>query len=57
MAQEITCTSCNVRITNMPGSVRFKCPKCGETEIVRCSHCRKIVAKYICPNCSFSGPN
>ncbi|MBI2148217.1 DUF1610 domain-containing protein [Candidatus Woesearchaeota archaeon] len=57
MATELTCTSCNVRITNLVGSVNFKCPKCGESEIVRCAHCRKIVAKYICPNCSFSGPN
>ena len=57
MDTELKCTSCNLKIANLPGSAKFKCPKCGQTEIIRCAHCRKIVAKYICPACSFSGPN
>ncbi|MBD3259471.1 RNA-binding protein [Candidatus Woesearchaeota archaeon] len=52
-----TCSSCSTRITNSKGSIRFKCPNCGEGEIVRCAHCRKIAAKYTCPKCGFTGPN
>ena len=57
MVKELRCTSCNVRITNIVGSAKFKCPKCGETDIIRCAHCRKIVTKYRCPKCEFSAPN
>lgn len=57
MTKELNCNSCNVRITNLTGSVKFKCPKCGESDLVRCVHCRKIVAKYTCPSCNFTGPN
>jgi len=54
---ELICTSCKSKIANIKGSTRFLCPSCGKHEIIRCGHCRKIVAKYICPACSFSGPN
>lgn len=57
VAREITCTSCNVRVTNQAGTVKFKCPACGKAEIVRCPHCRKVVVKYKCPICGFTGPN
>jgi len=36
---------------------KAKCPKCGKQEIIRCPTCRKIVAKYTCPECNFTGPN
>jgi predicted RNA-binding Zn-ribbon protein involved in translation (DUF1610 family) len=55
--EELICTSCNKRVTNDPGTVVFKCPNCGEAVIVRCSHCREVVAKYKCPKCGFEGPN
>lgn len=51
------CSSCNKDITNDSGSVTFQCPGCGKFEIIRCSHCRKIVAQYKCPECGFVGPN
>ena len=51
------CSSCKTRITNLIGSVRFMCPNCDKEEIIRCNHCRKITAKYICSSCNFSGPN
>jgi hypothetical protein len=51
------CSSCKVDIANDVGSVRFPCPGCGKTEIIRCSKCRKIVAQYKCPECGFVGPN
>ena len=51
------CTSCNMSIVNDIGAVRFPCPNCGKYTIIRCSKCRKTVAKYKCPNCGFEGPN
>jgi Zn-ribbon RNA-binding protein len=51
------CISCKRDITNDPGSVIFKCPGCNKTEIIRCSKCRKIAAKYTCHECGFIGPN
>lgn len=51
------CTSCNVNIVNDQGAVKFPCPNCGKYTVIRCSKCRKIVAKYKCPNCGFEGPN
>lgn len=51
------CLSMNSTITNDVGSVTFKCPKCGEYEIVRSKKARQIVAKYTCPKCGFVGPN
>ncbi|MBS3102752.1 RNA-binding protein [Candidatus Woesearchaeota archaeon] len=55
-AKEV-CISCKKRITNTIGTARFSCPKCGKREIIRCMHCRQIVAKYRCPECNFEGPN
>ncbi|MEA3430668.1 MAG: zinc finger domain-containing protein [Nanoarchaeota archaeon] len=55
--EELHCSSCKKKIANLTGSVNFKCPKCGKTTIIRCKHCRQIVAKYRCPECGFEGPN
>ena len=57
MEKEDICISCKKKITNDTGSVRFICPKCEKYEIIRCKHCREIVAKYKCSNCGFTGPN
>ena len=54
---KLACASCGKSITNDPGNAQFKCPQCGKQEIVRCLHCRKIAAKYKCPECDFVGPN
>ncbi|MEM4336712.1 MAG: zinc finger domain-containing protein [Candidatus Woesearchaeota archaeon] len=51
------CISCKKKIINDPTTTRFKCPKCAKYEIIRCGHCKSIVAKYVCPECGFSGPN
>jgi len=51
------CSSCKKRIANQAGTTRFKCPKCGKAEIIRCGHCRDIVARFRCPECGFEGPN
>jgi predicted RNA-binding Zn-ribbon protein involved in translation (DUF1610 family) len=39
------------------GAVRFKCPSCGKTEVIRVKHDRKIAAPYKCKECGFEGPN
>ena len=56
MDRKLICISCKREI-NEGGTVTFKCPKCGDFQITRCRHCREIASKYICPRCSFSGPN
>jgi len=55
--QDMICSSCKKRISNTAGSVKFTCPACGKAEIIRCRHCRQIVAKYTCPSCGLEGPN
>ncbi len=57
MTENLKCISCSTEITNMEGFTRFKCPSCGNVELVRCRHCRKIGAKYKCGSCGFEGPN
>ncbi|MBW2965195.1 DUF1610 domain-containing protein [Candidatus Woesearchaeota archaeon] len=54
---EVTCVSCKKRIANIQGTAKFKCPKCGKADIIRCGHCREICTKYKCPQCGFEGPN
>ena len=51
-----TCISCKLKIVEK-GSTKFKCPQCGQYEIIRCKHCRETAVKYTCPNCGFIGPN
>lgn len=55
--EELICSSCKKRITNVTGTAKFKCPSCGKMDIIRCDHCRKIAAKYSCAACNFTGPN
>ncbi len=55
--KDSVCTSCKSKLISAQGSVRFSCPACGKEEIIRCSDCRKKSIKYVCPKCSFEGPN
>ena len=57
MSDQKLCTSCKKRITNTVGTAVFPCPKCAKEDIIRCAHCREIVAKYTCSKCGFTGPN
>jgi len=52
----MNCTSCNTHITAAANFTTFKCPKCGEQDIVRCKTCRDNSVKYICVRCAFEGP-
>lgn len=51
------CSSCKKDVGSDTGTAIFLCPNCGKTEVVRCSHCRKLAARYTCAECGFSGPN
>jgi len=53
----LVCNSCKRSIANVQGSVRFACPSCTAYELIRCSKCRTIAAKYKCPGCGFEGPH
>lgn len=57
MTEAATCNSCNKKVSSIENTTQFKCPSCKKTTIVRCGHCREIVAKYKCPECGFVGPN
>ncbi|RMD58632.1 RNA-binding protein [Candidatus Woesearchaeota archaeon] len=53
----VQCITCKKQLLGQTGAARFSCPKCLKTEIVRCNDCRKIAARYRCPECGFEGPN
>ncbi|MFH1590861.1 MAG: zinc finger domain-containing protein [archaeon] len=56
MDNDITAAD-KTKLTNVGGSVIFKCPKCGKSVIARSRHEREIAVRYTCPSCGFSGPN
>lgn len=47
------CTTCGKETNDY---VKFKCPNCGETEIIRCKSCRVLGRHYKCEKCEFIGP-
>ncbi|MFP3189884.1 MAG: zinc finger domain-containing protein [Thermoproteota archaeon] len=52
----VRCSSCNRPIPPYERAIKFPCPNCGRTTIIRCERCRKLVNNYICINCGFKGP-
>lgn len=52
----MNCTSCGTHIAAKETFVKFKCPNCGEVEIIRCKTCKALSNEYICPKCKFVGP-
>ena len=50
------CVSCNKNLVSEDNFTQFKCPKCGETTIVRCEDCRRKSVVYVCEKCGFEGP-
>ena len=60
MAEELTiemkCSSCGKRIEAERDWVKFDCPKCGKSVIIRCEKCKRLENSYICPDCEFKGP-
>ena len=53
---EMKCTTCGVNVQTEENFVRFKCPNCGEVEIIRCEKCRVRRVPYKCEKCGFVGP-
>jgi len=53
---DMKCTSCGVSVDVDNIWVAFECPGCSKERIVRCSRCKKLINKYKCPGCGFSGP-
>ncbi len=51
---EFRCVTCSADLSTVEGSVRFKCPNCGEP-IYRCGRCRKSSKPWKC-KCGFVGP-
>ncbi len=56
MELELKCTTCKRNVIAEEGWVKFPCPNCGETIIVRCSQCRRLSNPYKCEKCGFEGP-
>ncbi|MEM5829370.1 MAG: zinc finger domain-containing protein [Candidatus Aenigmatarchaeota archaeon] len=52
----LKCSTCNVNISAKRNFVKFNCPACGRTEIIRCSTCKALSNKYVCEECNFTGP-
>jgi hypothetical protein len=53
---ELRCKSCGIKVEGGSQWVRFGCPSCGETSIIRCSRCKSFGNPYKCDNCGFMGP-
>ncbi|MHA1366328.1 MAG: zinc finger domain-containing protein [Candidatus Heimdallarchaeota archaeon] len=52
-----TCSSCFRKISpDDIGSVKLRCPSCGDVTHVRCTKCRAMENSYTCPACNFEGP-
>lgn len=52
----LECTTCHTNVVTENSFIKFKCPGCGEVEIIRCERCRKSSNIYKCPKCGFEGP-
>ena len=50
------CTSCGTKISTSERFVKFNCPNCAKTEVVRCSRCKTLMNEYTCGKCKFVGP-
>ncbi len=57
MKAELKDTATNASLSNQKGSVLFKCPSCGKTDVKRSFRSRVIATKYKCIDCGFEGPN
>lgn len=52
----LKCRTCGISLVGQEGFVKFKCPACGEDEIIRCHRCKKLSVPYKCKKCKFEGP-
>ncbi|HLD57338.1 MAG TPA: zinc finger domain-containing protein [archaeon] len=52
----MNCNSCGVSVAVDTSWIEFDCPSCGKEKIVRCGKCKRMINKYKCAGCGFSGP-
>ncbi|HLE07976.1 MAG TPA: zinc finger domain-containing protein [archaeon] len=52
---KLKCLTCGTSLAGQDNFVKFNCPACGETEIVRCARCKNQSVPYGC-KCGFEGP-
>jgi len=50
------CMTCGVNLVGQENFVKFACPACSETVIIRCHRCKKLSVPYRCGKCRFEGP-
>lgn len=56
MQDDLRCSSCGKRIEAEKSWVRFTCPKCAKSAILRCERCKSQINPYKCNKCGFEGP-
>ena len=54
--ETVLCSVTKKTVYNDRGAVKFLCPQCGKTEIVRSTEARVNAMRYSCA-CGFTGPN
>ncbi|MBU3896813.1 MAG: DUF1610 domain-containing protein [Nanoarchaeota archaeon] len=52
----LKCSTCGVNLIGQSKFVKFQCPNCSETTIIRCYQCKKNANPYECEKCKFRGP-
>ncbi|MBU5557494.1 MAG: zinc finger domain-containing protein [Candidatus Aenigmatarchaeota archaeon] len=52
----LRCSTCGISLLGAEGFVKFNCPQCAGTTIIRCRRCKKLSNRYNCPACGFEGP-
>jgi predicted RNA-binding Zn-ribbon protein involved in translation (DUF1610 family) len=53
---ELKCSTCGRNLIGQEDFVKFECPECGKTVIIRCRQCKMKSNKYVCEKCKFEGP-
>ncbi|MBI2547627.1 MAG: RNA-binding protein [Candidatus Aenigmarchaeota archaeon] len=56
LEKNLQCNTCGTNVLSKKNFVQLNCPQCGKTEIIRCSTCKNLGAKYRCKECNFEGP-
>jgi predicted RNA-binding Zn-ribbon protein involved in translation (DUF1610 family) len=52
----LKCSTCGINLAGQEKFVKFKCPSCAESVIIRCHRCKKLSTPYRCAKCKFEGP-
>jgi len=52
----MVCSTCGIGLVGQENFVKFKCPSCSETTVIRCKQCKILSTRYKCKKCEFEGP-